>query len=116
MESWLGASHSGVPRAKLALGLPFYGYGFGTFRPNYALRDIAAEFGVDALTTDVIGRRCAGCGYITYNGLPTLEQKARLAGSEGAGIMVWEIDQDLPGHRAIRKVVRAHRKGLATRR
>ena len=27
--------------------------------------------------------------YITFNGLPTLERKARLAGAWGAGVMVW---------------------------
>ena len=106
----------GVPREKLALGLPFYGYGFGAFRANYALRDIAAEFGKDALESDVVGRRCAGCDYITFNGLPTLKRKARLAGAEGSGIMIWEIDQDMPGHRIIREVRRAHRKGVAVRR
>ena len=106
---WLGKN---VPRAKLALGLPFYGYGFGGFRRNYALRDIAVEYPT-ALNFDVIGKRCGGCPYVTYNGLPTLAEKARIAGAAGAGVMVWEIDQDLPGHEAIRTVVAAHRKGLA---
>ena len=66
----------GVPRERLALGLPFYGYGFGGFRRNYALRDIAAQYPT-ALSFDVIGRRCAGCAYVTYNGLATLAEKIR---------------------------------------
>ena len=65
----------------------------------------------DALKSDVVGQRCAGCDYITFNGLPTLERKARLAGAWGAGVMVWEIDQDLPGNRAIRTVRRALDEG-----
>jgi len=105
---WLG---KGVPAAKLALGLPFYGRGFGRFRPNWPLNEIADEHGRDALKSDVVGQRCAGCDYITFNGLPTLERKARLAGAWGAGVMVWEIDQDLPGNRAIRTVRRALDEG-----
>jgi len=105
---WRG---KGVPAKKLALGLPFYGHGFGDYRPSWALRDIAADQGEDALSTDVSGQRCAGCSYITYNGLPTLERKARLAAAEGAGIMVWEIDEDLADHRAIKAVRAALQEG-----
>jgi GH18 family chitinase len=105
---WLG---KGVPPQKLALGLPFYGHGFGHYGPSWALRDIAAQFGGRAAKSDVVGQRCAGCDYITFNGLPTLERKARLAGAWGAGVMVWEIDQDLPGKRAIRRVRKALKEG-----
>ena len=105
---WLG---KGVPPEKLALGLPFYGHGFGRFGPSWALRDIAAQFGGRAAKSDVVGQRCAGCDYITFNGLPTLERKARLAGGWGTGVMVWEIDQDLPGNRAIRSVRKALKEG-----
>lgn len=110
LRLWLD---KGVPADKLALGLPFYGRGFGSHRPNWSLAEIATEQGRKALDTDVLGKRCAGCDYVTFNGLPTLERKAMLAGAWGAGVMVWEIDQDLPDDRAIRRVLAGHAKGRA---
>ena len=102
---WLGR---GVKRERLVLGVPFYGYGFGTaYRANYALRDIRAEFGKAALRRDVAGKLCAGCDYVTYNGLPTLRRKARLGRRHGAGIMVWEISQDMDDDRLIRSLNKA---------
>ena len=94
----------GVARDRLILGVPFYGYGFGGFKANYAFRDILAEFPGAAPITDVIGTRCAGCRYITFNGLATLTEKARLARERAGGVMVWEISQDTNDHRLIRSI------------
>ena len=108
LAMWIG---KGVPAEKLALGVPFYGRGFGTYREGWSLQDIAANFGNAQLRADVVGQRCGGCSYITYNGLPTLERKAELAGAWGAGVMVWEAGQDLADGRAIHSIVRAYARG-----
>lgn len=105
---WIG---KGVPREKLALGVPFYGYGFGQYRQSYALKDVAAEYGEQSLQADLVGQLCATCDYVTYNGLATLRSKGVLAGKTGTGVMVWEISQDLPGNRAIRSVRAGLRDG-----
>lgn len=87
----------GLPKHKLVLGVPFYGYGFNGYAAAYDFNSILSQFGAGAAQGDVIGNRCAGCSYITYNGIPTIREKTRLALQEGSGVMVWELSQDTQG-------------------
>lgn len=84
----------GVRPERLVLGVPFYGYGFGTLKPGGGFNALFATHGDAALTSDIIGRACAGCDYVTFNSPATLKRKAELARSRAGGIMVWEITQD----------------------
>src|SRR3546814_20583720 len=76
LDRWLAR---GVPRERLVLGVPFYGYGFGGEKATWSYRELAAAHGLNATKADVIGERCAGCLYITHNSPATIETKARLA-------------------------------------
>ena len=84
----------GVKPERLVLGVPFYGYGFGSYAPGGGFNTLFAAHGQAALASDVIGRACAGCDYITFNSPQTLKRKAELARERAGGVMVWEITQD----------------------
>ena len=107
VDFWLGR---GVAKDKLVLGLPFYGYGYGSYQGAYAYRDLVAKFGADAAAAgDIIGQLCATCSYVTYNGPATLTQKAQMAKKKAGGVMVWEISQDA----ADGALIKAVQAGLA---
>ena len=101
----------GVPREKLLLGIPFYGYGYGSYRPNYDFRQMIEEFGREAMKDEVVGERCPGCSYITFNGLDTLARKGRLAREQAGGVMVWEVSKETGDNLAIRTVIDGYRQG-----
>lgn len=95
----------GLTKEQLVLGVPFYGYGFGTYKSDYTYASILAEFGADVATKDLIGNACAGCNYITYNGAATIKAKTQLGLEHGSGIMIWELSQDAAGANSLLKVI-----------
>lgn len=95
----------GLTKDKLVLGVPFYGYGFGTYNSDYNFKNIISEFGMNAGSEDLIGTACAGCNYITYNGIPTIRAKTQLALQEGSGVMIWELSQDATGANSLLNVI-----------
>lgn len=97
----------GLPKEKLVLGVPFYGYGFNGYSASYDFSAILSQFGAAAAQTDLIGTRCAGCSYITYNGIPTIRSKTRLALQEGSGVMIWELSHDATGVNSLLTTIHA---------
>ncbi len=82
----------GVPKEKMGLGIPFYGYGFNA---NSAIdeieyKDIVRKY-PGAEQKDKVGHT------IYYNGIPTIAQKVRLALREASGIMIWQLTGDAAG-------------------
>lgn len=95
----------GLTKEQLVLGVPFYGYGFGSYKSDYTYASILAEFGADAANKDLVGSACAGCNYITYNGAATIKAKTQLGLEQGSGIMIWELSQDAAGANSLLKVI-----------
>lgn len=78
----------GLSEDKIVLGVPFYGWDFGSQGiPGLTYRDIInGSPGAESL--DEIND-------IYYNGQPTIQAKTELAMQEAGGIMIWEITQDI---------------------
>jgi GH18 family chitinase len=86
----------GVLASKINMGVPFYGYGWGTYSQysagvNYAT--IVANY-PGAQNTDSIG---SDPNAIYYNGIPTIQAKTAYSSQNGSGIMIWELGQDATG-------------------
>jgi GH18 family chitinase len=83
----------GVPREKIVLGVPFYGYCWGNCPGGdsvYVLyKDILSTY-PDAWDMDWIERD--GAKY-SYNGVATMQAKAQL-GAQYGGLMIWELGGD----------------------
>lgn len=104
INTWLAR---GLPKSKLVLGVPFYGYGFNGMPSDITFATIVNQYGAAAAQNDVIGNRCAGCAYITYNGIPTIRSKTQLAKQQGSGVMVWELSQDASGTNNLISIIRS---------
>ncbi len=88
----------GATKAQIVLGVPFYGHAFGSYQLGFHdYKGLLAQYGDSVAENDIIGKRCAGCDYVTYNGRPTIRLKADLARQSGAGVMIWELTADQPG-------------------
>lgn len=95
-----------IPKEKLVLGVPFYGYGFGrdTSIPvktmNY--RQIVTSYPGSA-TADQWEIENGMTMY--YNGLPTIVSKTRLAKEKASGIMIWQLGGDAKGSKSLLKAI-----------
>ncbi|MFL5728503.1 MAG: MBG domain-containing protein [Cytophagaceae bacterium] len=82
-----------VPGSKLNIGLPFYGYGWGTYGNGgneISYCTIVSTY-AGAENNDVVG---SGSNAIYYNGIPTIKQKTNYAIANAGGIMIWQITED----------------------
>lgn len=90
----------GIPGSKLLLGVPFYGYAFGPGFPpsggtaSFNYKDLVNTYPGAANSDSIVVK---DKGTIYYNGIPTIQAKVAYAKSRNAaGIMIWELHQDLP--------------------
>jgi GH18 family chitinase len=91
LNYWVGR---GVPKSKLVLGLPFYGYAWNTDQvtaANWPYKNIVATYS-GAENSDQTGN------LIYYNGIPTIKSKTTYAiDNEYGGVMIWELSNDASG-------------------
>ena len=78
----------GCPRAKVILGVPFYGK---ELKPDGKEEATAYK---DLSYQDRLVPQRDNSGAIYYNGIATITKKAKLAAEMGGGIMIWEVAQD----------------------
>jgi chitinase len=94
-----------VPKQKISLGVPFYGYCFGTrYNESMSYRDIITTFPGADQKDQVIPE---GGGVIHYNGLPTIKKKTKLAVKKAGGIMIWQLLQDAEGDDSLLAAIEA---------
>ncbi|MEP6611834.1 MAG: glycosyl hydrolase family 18 protein [Mucilaginibacter sp.] len=101
LDYWTNNRH--IAKDKLSLGLPFYGYGFGTGAP--------ADINFKNLVTQYPGAENAdeftvpGGGVIFYNGIPTIKNKTTLALQYAGGVMIWQLLGDAEGDKSLLNVI-----------
>lgn len=82
----------GIPKNKLNLGLPFYGYSFvpGTKHEFHYWEIVQMYPGAE--NADVASASPGDTVY--YNGIPTIKKKTAFAMQNAGGVMIWELLED----------------------
>ena len=101
------------PAKEINLGLPFYGYCFGTiYGESLSYSDIIKNFpGTDQL--DTIAPESGGVIY--YNGIPTIKNKTELALKNAGGVMIWQLLQDSQDNKSLLSAINAVIKNSSTK-
>src|SRR5688572_3784202 len=96
----------GIPKQKMTLGVPFYGYGYGPLLTSPAIsmdyRQILTEF-PEAEFSDEFNM--PGGKILYYNGITTIKQKTALAKEKASGIMIWQLQGDAQGEHSLLQAI-----------
>jgi len=95
-----------IPKEKMVLGVPFYGYGFGPELTSPAIGldygEILAQF-PEAESSDEF--KMPEGKILYYNGVATIKQKTALAKEKASGIMIWQLHGDAQGEHSLLKAI-----------
>lgn len=102
LDYWHNARQ--IPKNKLILGLPFYGYGFGkvdspVISMNY--KQIVTLYPEELSDT----LNLPGNTVMYFNNLATIKKKTKLAMQKGGGVMIWQILGDADGKQSLLGVI-----------
>ena len=98
----------GLPKEKVNLGVPFYGYCFGTkYGESMSYANIIATFPGSDQKDEVAPDNG---GMIYYNGLPTIKKKTALALKNAGGVMIWQLLHDAQGDKSLLAAIEATAK------
>lgn len=102
LNYWLDERH--LPGAKAILGVPFYGQpGEVSYRKLVAYDAQASDRDVTNYPVDPDDPTRLVPVY--YNGIATIKRKTVLALQRGAGVMIWELSQDVIGKRSLLRAI-----------
>ncbi|HWZ21869.1 MAG TPA: glycosyl hydrolase family 18 protein [Cytophagaceae bacterium] len=101
----------GVPAAQLTVGVPFYGYYWGTTNTSDTYTYIVSTYpGSENL--DKINPTSSTVIY--YNGIPTIKQKTVFALNNAGGIMIWQLIGDATGAKSLLSAINEVIQGYPT--
>ena len=95
-----------IPKEKMTLGLPFYGYGYG---PEITSKAISMNYGNIVKSfkgSELVDEWKMPDGKILYyNGIPTIQKKTVLAKEKASGVMIWQVLGDARGRKSLLKAI-----------
>jgi chitinase len=101
-----------IPKEKLTLGVPFYGYGYG---PEITSKAISMNYKQIVETfkgaEKVDEWKMPDGKMLYYNGIPTIKMKTELANSKASGIMIWQVLGDAPRKKSLLRAISDSAKG-----
>jgi GH18 family chitinase len=101
-----------IPKEKLTLGVPFYGYGYG---PEITSKAISMDYNQIVATYKGAERvdewKMPDGKMLYYNGIPTIKMKTALASSRASGIMIWQVLGDAPRKKSLLRAISDSAKG-----
>lgn len=88
----------GTAREKICLGVPFYGRDLKNHRRALTYAELVRRYHPGPAVDEVAG--------IYFNGIQTIQAKARYAQAAGlGGIMIWELGQDTPNGTSLLRAI-----------
>jgi GH18 family chitinase len=95
-----------IPKEKMTLGVPFYGYGYGPELTSPAISMNFHEIVTAFPGSEHVDQWKREDGKIIYyNGIPTMKKKTELAKEKAGGIMIWQVRGDAKGSKSLLKTI-----------